>query len=51
MQKVRFAVRRALEFGAIGFTVFILLNAGAEAVHRPILADRPHLIHPAAHTR
>lgn len=40
MQKAKFAVRRVLELGAIGFTLFILVNVGAEAVHRPIIADK-----------
>lgn len=41
-----------LQLGAMAFFLFILVLAGAEAVHKPIVADhvQRHIM-PAAHTK
>jgi hypothetical protein len=60
MQRVSFwswraclRVGRILQLGVIGLVLFIGMNAIADAVHRPIIADRVQHqnILPAAHTK
>jgi hypothetical protein len=44
---------RGIERVIIGFVIFILVLAGAEVAHKPILADHvpPHHFIPAAHAK
>lgn len=48
MQKVRFWTRRFLELAIIGYVVCIVFIAGADAMHKPIIADR---VQQAVHTK
>lgn len=55
MQRVSACILRTLELAIVGFVLFVVLNVGAEIMHKPILPDRVamphHMVHPAAQVK